>query len=68
LDNPGWHVTIDLKDTTLPALPDMKLNVEKNEKDWYMIKIQDGKFTGSGDPSKLQVILEKFLEFTRKDR
>lgn len=67
LDNPGWHVTIDLKDTILPALPDMELRVEKNEKDWYMVMIRDGKFTGSGDPLKLEIILQKFLELIQKD-
>lgn len=62
LDNPGWHIHIDLLETSLEG----KLISEKNEKndnDWYSI-ISDGEtFKAYGDMDKLGLLFDKFREF-----
>lgn len=63
LDNPGWDIKIDLKNTTLQ---DRKIEynlIEKDEDDWYGIKVEDAQFIASGDPAKLEFLLNKFKEF-----
>ena len=61
LDNPGWTVKIDLTDTCLQDL-EFEKQVDNGEFDWYFIKVNEKTFTGSGDPSKLTVILSLFLD------
>jgi len=63
LDNPGWDIKIDLKDTVLEK---EKIEYEfnkKNENDWYGIKIEDSVFSAFGDPNKLSFLLELFKKF-----
>jgi Immunity protein 53 len=61
LDNPGWHVKINLQETFYENLI-YELELDNNEHDWFSISIKDGEFTGFGDPSKLQCLLNKFKE------
>ncbi len=67
IDNPGWRVIIDLKDTELENLHlDYALN-EKSANDWYAIKIENNKFEGHCDPTKLKFLLNKFKEIVEKN-
>ena len=66
LDNPGWIITIDLKYTELENLVFDEEIIEKNDEDWFFYTIKDNKYTGSGDPSKLQILVLKFKEFVEK--
>lgn len=61
LDNPGWTIKIDLTDT---CLRDFKFDkqVDNGEFDWFFIKAHEKTFNGTGDPSKLTVILSTFLD------
>ena len=63
VDNPGWMVTIDLRDTASQDTPLEPLSIDNGETDWLHCLKRDGKFVGAGDPSKLQAILEQFLKF-----
>jgi hypothetical protein len=70
LDNPGWMVTIDLKDTKYGSLqiPSMEHGMGEADTDWIKCWSQEEKFRGVGDPSKLEAILEYFLtEIERND-
>lgn len=63
IDNPGWSITIDTAETST-ILPDKQwILIEVNELDWYGYKISNGRFEASGDPKKLQLLLNLF----RKD-
>jgi hypothetical protein len=60
LDNPGWEIIIDLNGTPLEKeYIEYKL-VEKSESDWYGFSVENSKFKGVGDPSKLSFLLLKF--------
>jgi hypothetical protein len=62
-DNPGWSVEIDLNETRLACrgTPPVKQHISQD--DWLHIEVTDTKFIGTGDPTKLVVILEAFMEF-----
>ena len=62
LDNPGWHVTIDLNETSLQGLTIPSTLADHSEEDWYVFKIENSKYEANGDPSKLTFLLEKFRE------
>lgn len=62
VDNPGWFLQIDLKETDyVDIVADTGL-IEYGEHDWYIIKIEDSVYKASGDPSKLEFLLTKFRE------
>jgi hypothetical protein len=61
LDNPGWSVTIDLRDTRFNELPNAVIVDERmDDSDWVLCRIADGKFEGRGDPQKLLMIVQEF--------
>lgn len=61
LDNPGWSVSIDLAGTSLDSVSMAPSKCNKGEDDWLFCEVRDGKFVGTGDPSKLNIILESFV-------
>ncbi|MBF9255670.1 immunity 53 family protein [Pontibacter sp. 172403-2] len=61
VDNPGWSVEIELQDTALEKAEYSK-QYDNGDDDWLFIGIKEGKFTGAGDPDKLNEILRIFLE------
>jgi Immunity protein 53 len=71
LDNPGWAVTIDLRETHLQdksfpprsygAIAD---NLAESE-DWIDCKVEEKKFKGAGGPGKLEEILATFLAWAK---
>lgn len=62
IDNPGWHIEIDLAETDYDNLKLEYNLIEKSDNDWYAIKIEDKKFHGVGDASKLDFLIGKFKE------
>ena len=62
LDNPGWDIEIDLRDTSLEELQILNDVVEPTENDWYFFEVRDKRFIASGDLTKLTFLLEKFKE------
>jgi len=60
LDNPGWTVCIDLTGTNLQDAAMIPYRHDVGDNDWASSEIKDHKFTGSGDPNKLGLILEIF--------
>jgi hypothetical protein len=65
LDNPGWKVYIDIGDTSLhgKSFAPIEYGLTEESDDWHHIEVKDDQFTGFGDPSKLNFILEQFLEW-----
>jgi len=62
LDNPGWHVKINLNGTELQEIEYDSGLIENNEHDWFYINVKDEIFDAHGDPNKLYFILSKFKE------
>ena len=70
LDNPGWHVRIDLAETLLfdqPFTP-VRYGEPGGEDDpdrWMDCKVERFQFHGYGGPRQLEAILEVFLTWAR---
>ncbi len=60
-DAPGWSVKIDLAHTPLSGLT-LAPYKEGSGKDWLAYRIQEDRFEGIGDPTKLHALLFAFLE------
>lgn len=63
LDNPGWHVQIDLHDTCYGHIEMDEMKRENGEHDWIFCSIRDGVFDGVGDSTKLEEILVTFKDY-----
>lgn len=65
LDNPGWIVQIDITKTGLEkkVFSTIDYDNDNDDCDWLHCRVQDGKYEGFGDNSKLKRILEIFKEW-----
>ncbi len=65
LDNPGWHINIDLHDTELAerSFAPVVRGAEIGEGDWVHCKVESGKFVGSGGAGNLAEVLAVFLSW-----
>jgi hypothetical protein len=66
IDNPGWRLKINLRETAWQDAIFEKIALDKGESDWLQCFMKDGEFIGVGDPSKLGAILKSFLKFVGK--
>ncbi len=60
IDNPGWHIRINIKATKLARRILDEINFDNGDDDWVFIKLNTGVFEGVGDKSKLVFILQFF--------
>jgi hypothetical protein len=79
LDNPGWHVRIDLERTPLEQRPMPDFKIERGEHDWVMCGVRDGDatdrrypagrhFSGACGPENLAEVIKHFLEWAEESR
>jgi Immunity protein 53 len=66
VDNPGWTVKVDLRETPFQDAIFEEIRVDNDENNWINCFKKDSIFTGAGDPSKIATILEIFLKFVGK--
>ena len=72
IDNPGWEVKIDLRDTELEDanFPEVSYGVgeqaESSGDDWLLCRRVENEFDGCGGPHKLNEILEVFLKWAQE--
>lgn len=66
LDNPGWDLKIDLNGTELEGIEQEWRLIENHEQDWYGVKIEDGNYKASGDPNKLEFLLNLFKQLVEE--
>ncbi len=66
LDNPGWLVEIDILETDLENIEFVSISVENTEEDWMNCRVENGKYIGVGDKSKLSDIIRIFKEWNDK--
>jgi len=67
VSNPGWYITIDLRNTPLENLQIDNDTIEHSENDWYFYIVKDAKYLASGDTTKLEFLLEKFKELVEQN-
>jgi hypothetical protein len=63
LDNPGWHLTVDLMDTDLEDKPFEPVIRETTSTDWVRCRIQEGQYKGFGGPENLTELIIRFLDW-----
>src|SRR5262245_56648750 len=68
LDNPGWRVMINLDRTNLESTPFEEISDLGKNEDWIRCWKCGTTFHGAGDPTKLETILETFLDWAVKSR
>jgi hypothetical protein len=61
LDNPGWELVIDLKNTELENKVFVQTKIERSENDWYHCSVVENKFIGNCGPLNLQEVLNVFF-------
>jgi hypothetical protein len=64
IDNPGWHLEVDLTGTVLQDLRLDKSFKQERDDDWLYYEVKDCKLTAAGDPMKLEEMLNIFLRLT----
>jgi len=65
IDNPGWHVAINLLETELEKKIMKLVKFERSEDDWFFCKVENGVFSGAGGPMNLQEILQIFYNWAK---
>ncbi len=60
LDNPGWSIVIDLKNTELENLKIPYSLNERADEDWFGYSIENGVFKAAGGTHSLSRIIELF--------
>lgn len=65
LDNPGWIVEIDLTETELGECAYDSSAVNRSQSDWLSCKVENQKFIGAGDVTKLTELIRKFRLFAQ---
>ncbi len=63
IDNPGWHIEIDLNETSYEHLNSEFKLIDNSKDDWYGVEIKNKKYIGVGDPSKLDFLIKIFRKF-----
>ncbi|MBT9331211.1 immunity 53 family protein [Paracidobacterium acidisoli] len=63
LDNPGWHLTINLAGTSAENSLPRKISLNTPAGDWIACSIAAHRFEGSGDPRKLEQIIGVFRKW-----
>lgn len=65
VDNPGWFVEIDILETEVEGriIDQKSIDYDDNDDDWYFFKSDGKAFKASGDPTKLEFLIDRFNEF-----
>lgn len=65
VDNPGWRVKIDLRNTNLISKSFNEVSIDNSDDDWVFIKIMDNVFDAACDKNKLVYALSFFKEWSQ---
>jgi hypothetical protein len=63
LDNPGWHVSVELSGTTVEELHLEPVETHRSQHDWAVIKREGTVFHAYGGPLNLGEVLHAFREW-----
>jgi hypothetical protein len=62
LDNPGWRLRVDLRDTALVDLGIERSVVERSEHDWVHWWVEDAAYEAACGPTNLNEAILAFLD------
>jgi Immunity protein 53 len=65
LDNPGWTVAIDLKQTNLEGRQFDPINLERADDDWLQAWVEESQWKAACGPLNLRETLRAFLTWAR---
>ena len=65
IDNPGWSVRIDVRDTDLEIDEFVAVRVDRSDEDWIVCEIKAGFFEGHGGADNLREMVEVFLRWAK---
>ena len=68
LDNPGWHVSVELSDTPLAEFPFQAIRQDFDKDDWFQCEVSKGIFQGSCSTGRLNQLLNAFLDWADSAR
>lgn len=60
LDNPGWHLRVDLADTPLRTVSFSQIEVHRSEHDWLVLRRDDATFEAVCGPLNLNEAIHAF--------
>ena len=66
IDNPGWHIEVDLTETHWAAHGIAFAREERSESDWIQSEVRSGKFIGSGGVGNLEELIYRFLALVQR--
>jgi hypothetical protein len=64
LDNPGWMLKVDLRDTSL-AERSFQTAIREHERDWFHCHRSDDQFIAAGGPLMLHELVSIFLTWVQ---
>jgi hypothetical protein len=67
VDNPGWHVIINLSETDWEGIHFEYIKFESNETDWYYCKVKDCKFDAGCSATNLTLVLQIFRDWIERN-
>jgi hypothetical protein len=69
IDNPGWSLKVELKDTYLFEVGFKKLHIQReDENDWITCNVKDGDFQGYGGTENLAELINVFLIWAENNK
>lgn len=66
LDNPGWHVIINIQETSLEDRPEKAVTIDRTETDWLRCYVRDGKYEIACGALNLEEGIAIFLEWAEQ--
>jgi hypothetical protein len=63
LDNPGWLMDVDLRDTEHEGRTLQRKLIERSDNDWVSIEVVNNKFHADGGPENLSEMISLFADF-----
>jgi len=66
LDNPGWSLKIDLRNTSLDSKKFERIEVDIDDKDWYFCWVENRQFHGASSPQHLTSMLQIFKKWSEQ--
>jgi hypothetical protein len=63
LDNPGWSLLVDLKDTELEGRPFSRLAAMESDTSWIQCEVVGTKWRGTAGPLGLGRLIRAFREW-----
>lgn len=68
LDNPGWHIEVDLVRTNLEGASFTPAKVERTAIDWFSCAVASEKFKASCGPRNLSEVIVMFRKWADEPR